>query len=162
ASAIAKMLEPGVPYSSAKRQLSLAYGYVPFHGTENMREFFRLYEEWLARLALDHSPRLFRHWAIREYCPGPYRGDIEFVDWPAHNIMPLGEARVLHIRAHNKSVRDWRFKTGTSLGVHIHYRIANVQGGGIAERAGLFDAVVAPGDSIGLELGIPRLPAGEY
>src|SRR5438046_594007 len=43
ASVMVKLLEPGVSLDAAKRQLGIAFGYVPYNGTENMRRFFALY-----------------------------------------------------------------------------------------------------------------------
>src|SRR4051812_47473852 len=79
ASVMVKLLEPGMSLAAAERQLGLAFGYVPYNGTENMRRFFDLYRDWLARLDSVHTPQLFRQFAGREYCPGPCRGRLEWL-----------------------------------------------------------------------------------
>ncbi len=161
ASVIVKLLEPGTAMSVAERQLSLAFGFVPYNGTENMRQFFDLYREWLDRQELAHSAELFRHWALREYCPGASRADIEFVDWPS--VWHAGDARLVRIRVANTSVHNWMLRPGVNLGVHARYRVDSADGKVLVdERAGLFDALVPPGRSIDLELGVPRLTVGEY
>src|SRR5262245_3831863 len=82
AAVMVKLLEPGVSLNAAERQLGIRFGYVPYNGTENMRRFFALYRDWLARLECVHSPQLFRQWAAREYCPGPCRGRLEWIEAP--------------------------------------------------------------------------------
>jgi Tyrosine phosphatase family len=161
AAVIVKLLQPGITLAGAERQLSLAFGYVPFNGTEHMRLFFDLYREWLDRLKLVHSPELFRHWASREYCPGACRGKVEFPDLPAS--WPAGRPRVVRVRVANSSVRTWVMRPGVNQGVHLRYRVDCLGGGNIvAERAGLLDAQVEPGQSIEFDLGVPALPRGDY
>ena len=70
---------------------------------------------------------------------------------------------MIRVRASNTSVREWRFRPGTFHGVHARYQVRDALGRvAIEERAGLFDATVAPGQAIELDLGIPPLPAGRY
>ena len=159
-----KLLEPGVSLATARRQLSLGFCYVPFNGTENMRQFFDLYEEWLAKLNLAHSPELFRHWALNEYCPGCCRGWLEPPpDLPANHRLKANCARTFQFRAHNTSIRDWHLTTATMQGFHLRYTVtASNHRTMLAEQAGLFDAVVRPGESVDLTVGIPALAPGAY
>ncbi len=100
AAAVVMLLQPGESLRAAERQLRLAYGYVPYNGTENMRRFLDLYREWLRKLRLQHSPALFRQWAAREYCPGACRAEIEPLDWPREpNPWPPNQGRTLHVRS---------------------------------------------------------------
>jgi hypothetical protein len=164
AAAIVKLLEPGVSAANARRQLSLAYGYVPFNGTENMRRFLFLYAEWLQSLEVQHSPELFRHWATREYCPGACRAQVEFLDWPpTYAAWPANKGRIIHVRIRNASIRTWVFRPGTNQGIYARYTVTDANGRVVLfESAGLFDKSVAPGDTIDLELGVPPLAAGRY
>jgi hypothetical protein len=164
AAVIVKLLEPGVSLDGARRQLGLLFGYVPFNGTEQMRRFFDLYEEWLERVKCVHSPALFRHWAERDYCPGQCRGWFEATsDFPKDSTLPAQRVLVLHVRAHNSSVRKWRFRPGSLQGEHARYQVLGGEGVVIFQaRAGLLDAIVAPGESIELDIGIPRLAPGLY
>ena len=159
-----KLLQPGVSLSAARRQLGLPFGYVPFNGTEQMLTFFDLYVEWLRAANFEHSPDLFRQWAMHEYCPQRCRGWLEpSADFPKDAALPSFHPCVLHVRAHNSSVREWRFRPGTLQGVHARYQVRASDGAVIfQERAGLLDATVAPGHSIDLDIGIPALSPGEY
>jgi protein tyrosine phosphatase (PTP) superfamily phosphohydrolase (DUF442 family) len=162
ASVMVKLLEPGVSLAAAERQLGLAFGYVPYNGTENMRRFFDLYRDWLVRLDCGHSPQLFHQWASREYCPGPCRGRLEWVDLP-RGQWAANDSRVLKVRAHNDSVESWVLRPGMNHGVHVRYNVYRGDGSSVfAGRAGQFDAAVAPGEAIDLKLGVPPLPPGRY
>jgi protein tyrosine phosphatase (PTP) superfamily phosphohydrolase (DUF442 family) len=163
AAALVKLLEPGVSMAEARRQLGLGYGYVPFNGTEAMLEFLDLYEEWLAGQKLVHSPELLRHWAQREYCPGPCRGRLETLgDFPT-SPLPANQSRTCHVRVHNSSVRTWRLTTAALQGFHLRYCVVGSDGQPVfSERAGLFDAIVPPGEAIDLIVGLPALPVGAY
>jgi hypothetical protein len=162
ASVMVKLLEPDVSLDAAERQLGIAFGYVPYNGTENMRRFFALYREWLARLECAHSPQLFRQWAAREYCPGPCRGWIEWLDLPRGSwVADIG--RVIHVRAHNDSVETWVLRPGMNHGLHVRYRVYRGDGSTVFEgRAGQFDGEVPVGQSIDLALGVPPLSPGRY
>jgi hypothetical protein len=164
ASMAAKLLEPGVSLRRAKRQLGLGFGYVPLNGTETMLKFVDLYEEWLRRVACAHSSELFRHWALCEYCPGACRGWVELADdAPKDACFSAQRAHTLHVRAHNTSVREWRLRPGTLQGLHARYQVCGDDGAPrFQEQAGLFDAVVPPGQSLELLIGIPALPPGHY
>jgi protein tyrosine phosphatase (PTP) superfamily phosphohydrolase (DUF442 family) len=164
ASTIVKLLEPGVSLGDAQRQLSLAYGYVPFNGTENMRRFLSLYREWLQTLDVQHSPELFRHWAMREYCPGVCRADVEFLDLPGeYTAWTPNVGHVVHVRVRNDSIRNWDFRPGTNQGIHARYSVIDASGNVVvSEKAGRYDAVVTPGESLELAVGVPPLAAGRY
>jgi hypothetical protein len=162
AAVLVKLLEPGVTLPEARRQLGLIYGYVPFNGTEAMRRFFDLYRDWLASIGCAHSPDQFRRWAMSEYCPGACRARVEWLDVPSGHWL-VEQPRVIRIRAHNTSVCAWQFRPGTGQGVHARFRVIAADGRVILdERAGLFDVVLPPGESIDLDLGVPPLPAGRY
>lgn len=160
ASVIVKLLEPGVSLRQARSQLSLAFGYVPFNGTEQMRRFFEFYGEWLEQRELVHSPEIFRHWATHEYCPGPCRAEMQFLGAP--ECWPVARRGTVRIRVTNSSIRDWMMRPGSNQGVHARYQIDCAAGQIVDERAGLFDARVAVGQAIELDLGVPPLPPGQY
>jgi hypothetical protein len=162
AAVMVKLLEPGVSLAEARRQLSLAFGYVPYNGTEYMDRFFDLYRDWLSRMDSVHTPELFRHWAQSEYCPGACRARVEWIDLPQGG-WPANQGRMVHIRAHNTSVSRWVFRPGTLMGVHARYRVTDSDGRVVTEElAGQFEATVDPGNSIELGLGVPPLRPGGY
>jgi hypothetical protein len=83
---------------------------------------------------------------------------------PATEIqVTAGEPMALHLRARNLSPEVWRLLPGTGTGVHVRFMVFDealtiVQ----VERAGLFKAEVAPGDSIDLTLAVAPLRPGNY
>ena len=129
-----------------------------------MDRFVDLYAEWLQSIGCAHSPDLFRHWAMVRYCPGACSGRIEpTADFPADARLAAGQVHRLRVNARNTSVRPWRLRTGTMQGVYARYSVVTEAGATVfAERAGLFDATVPPGEVVALTLGVPALPPGRY
>jgi protein tyrosine phosphatase (PTP) superfamily phosphohydrolase (DUF442 family) len=162
ASAIVQLLDPHASLADAEWQLSLAFGYIPFNGTEAMREFLRLYRDWLRQNELAHSSQVFRYWATVEYCPGPRRGMLlsqcgESLTRPAHRGIAVP------VRAVNTSIETWRLRRGLGWGVRVDYSLRDRRGNLVFRgRAGLFDTLVPPGESIELTLGLPPLDPGVY
>ena len=156
------LLKPGADYETARRQCSPRYGHVPIHAARAMDEFFDQYERWLIARAEAHSPAMFREWAAAHYCPGPARARLELVAGPT--TIELGRPTVFTVRAHNQSPEPWHFKAGTGAGVHAQYLVLGPAGAHVfADRAGLFDRTVAPGEFIDLRLPVPGLTApGRY
>lgn len=159
AAVMVRLLEPGVTFEEAMRHLGLGYGHVPFNGTQAMRRFYALYRDWLAAMGQQHSPMLFRQWAMVEYCPGRCRARVHWLDFPEGD-WPANRPIVVRVRARNTSIEPWPLKPGTNHGVHLRYRVSGATSfdGG----AGQFDALVAPGEFIDLEIGVPPLPPGDY
>jgi protein tyrosine/serine phosphatase len=163
ASAVALLLCTDLPYAEARRQLGLRYGHIALRRPANLDLFFDIYEGWLARNGLTHSRDVFRRWAEDEYCPGPCRAGLELLDPP--RSVPAGEPIAFRVRCHNLSDRPWRFCPWESGGVHATFVVSDLSGGSpqYMGRAGLFDAEVAPGDSIDLTLPVPaRRTPGRY
>lgn len=156
ASAVALLLCTDRPYDESRRQLGPRYGHVALRRTANLDLFFTLYEGWLARNGLTHSRDTFRDWAENDYCPGVCRAAVEPLD-PPRNV-PAGEPFAFRVRCRNLSERPWRFSPWESAGVHVQFTV-NDSGGTLRARgrAGLFDAEVAPGESIDLTLPLPAL-----
>jgi len=164
AAVVVRLLEPRTSLTEARMQLSLRYGYMPFNGTENVLQFIDLYEEWLQEQKLAHSPEVFRYWVKEQYCPGGCRAELELAPGrPKSTSLPAYKATTVTVRAFNKSNRPWRFRPGTWQGVHARYQITAADGTIMfQERAGLFDAIVHPGEAIDLTVGIPRLSPGKF
>jgi protein tyrosine/serine phosphatase len=163
AAAVVRLLERGTTLSEARLQLSLAYGYIPYNGTENVIRFLDLYQEWLQVQKLAHSPELFRYWATERYCPGACRARLQLCLSQLAPPIEVNHAITITLRAHNESIRLWQFRPGTWHGIHARYQITGKDGQVVfQERAGQFDAMVQPGEHIDLQLIIPRLPVGKY
>lgn len=161
ASAVAQLLHGDVELAQARSQLGPRYGHVPLGKTARLSSFFDLYEEWLDREGCEHAPAVFRRWAREGYCPGECRCRLELRE-PLTSV-PAGEPFIIAVRAHNTSVRPWRLKPGTLAGIHLVANLYNAQERSFGVwRAGRFDAVVAPGESIDLTLALPPLWPGRY
>jgi hypothetical protein len=156
ASAVALLLHSELPYEAARRQLGLRYGHVRLGRPANLDRFFDLYREWLGREGLAHSPDNFRRFATHDYCPGACRAVIEPLDLP--HAVPRGEPFAGRVRFRNTSVEPWRLRPGITCGIHAQFVVTNARGITVAlGKAGLFDAVVGPGESIDLTLPVPAL-----
>jgi len=162
ASVVALLLYTDVPYDVARRQLGLRYGHLALGRPANLDRFFTLYEEWLAHEGLSHSREQFRRWVMHDYCPGECRAVIEPLEIPAP--VPAGEPFGAKIRVHNTSIKPWHFQPSLSAGIHVTFVVQDAHGVPRATgRAGLFDGVVQPGQSIDLTLPVsPLWAAGRY
>jgi protein tyrosine/serine phosphatase len=163
AAVAAVILRTNATLAEARRHLGPGTGHLPIGRTKHIDEFFDLYEEWLAVEGRKHTPATFRHWACAAYCPAECRASVELCD-PAPLRMQAHYPGAVRVRLRNTSVRPWHLRPGTSAGVHARYMIlladrdVCVRDG----RAGLFDAVVRPGEQIELTLPMPGLAAGRY
>jgi protein tyrosine/serine phosphatase len=159
ASTVVKLLYEDTTLDEARGQLSLRYGHLPLGRTANIDRFFDLYAEWLAKQGVAHSHANFRRWATEDYCPGECRCRIELAAASGDVVAaprdrPFGVA----VRSTNTSVKPWRLRPGLNAGVHAIWNLTNAADQIIAEgRSGLFDAEVAPGETIDLTLSLPRL-----
>src|SRR5262249_47751275 len=123
--------------------------------------FFDLYVEWLHRQRQTHSRQMFRRWLEHDYCPGECRCTLVPLNVPTHLV--AGEPTAFRVRAHNTGTKPWHLRPGTNAGVHIGYILIDDQDNWLeAGRSGLFEAEVAPGQSIDLALVIPGLKEGYY
>jgi protein tyrosine phosphatase (PTP) superfamily phosphohydrolase (DUF442 family) len=65
----------------ARRQLWPRFGHFRFGRTAAIDEFFDQYDAWLAKENKSHSRETFRYWMLNDYCPGPARSHLEFVNY---------------------------------------------------------------------------------
>jgi hypothetical protein len=70
----------------------------------------------------------------------------------------------VRVRCTNTSVKPWRLRPGANAGVHASFVVQDAQDQCVAQgRAGLFHAVVPPGEAIDLTLAVGPLPGpGKY
>lgn len=157
---VARLLFTEADLPAARKELSLIHGHLPWGRPAAMLQFFDLYEDWLRGLNAKHSPDLFRRWAQKEYCPGPFRAHMEPIAAPQ---LAAGTPGPIRLRVRNDSVRTWRLTPGTTSGVHLEFRVHDAAGRQVHHgQAGLFAALVAPGESVDLTLSIGALPPGAY
>lgn len=155
ASALVLLLAGETPPAQAYRQLGPRYGHVAFGRTAFLDRFLELYREWLASQGREHSASTFRQWVTREYSPDGFRCRIEPLDMP-DRAWPMGYAMPVRVRFHNTGTRAWQFRKASNVGMHAGFVVMDVLGRQLANgRAGLFDAEVAPGESIDMTLILP-------
>jgi hypothetical protein len=154
--AIVLLLQTDTSLAEARRQLGLRYGHLALGRPANLDCFLDLYAGWLRRQGLEHSPAVFRRWVEQDYCPGPCRCTLEWLDPPSP--LPRGRPVARRVRVHNTSPETWHLSPDTEAGIHLtctltderlHYRWMG--------RAGLFRAEVPPGGTIDLTLALPAL-----
>lgn len=154
AAAVALLLQSDADLKTALRQVSPRFAHLPILGTREMDRFFEMYEDWLRSSARTHSSELFRHWARNVYTPDPAPARLELLD--PLPMLRVGQPLTLRMRATNLSNAVWEFKTGTCAGVHARYVVMDPKGQVIGlHRAGRFEATVAPGKFIDLEIPLP-------
>jgi hypothetical protein len=165
ASAIALLLASDTPLPAARAQVGLRFGHISLGRTGWIDAFFDLYADWLAGRGWEHTPARFRRWAVQEYCPDCCRCAFEV---PPPVLSPLrvlpGLSFAFGVRCRNTSVRPWRMRPDRNAGVHAAFTLLDFRGRIVSDgRAGLFEATVAPGDSIDLTLAVHApLTPGRY
>jgi protein tyrosine/serine phosphatase len=170
AAVMAVLLRTDASLAEARRHLGPRSGHLPFGKTGHIDRFFDLYEEWLRDEGEEHSPDRFRAWVRERYCPAEGRADIALLEPlapPAEGRpvlpTPAGKGRLLKVRCRNTSLRAWRFQPGSNAGVHLWAYLLDRDERPIrTDRAGLFHAVVAPGEHLDLTIPLPPLPPGRY
>jgi protein tyrosine phosphatase (PTP) superfamily phosphohydrolase (DUF442 family) len=162
ASTVATLLYTDATLNQACRHLGICYGHVPIGKCGQLERFFDLYREWLQQRHQQHSPEVFRLWLTEGYCPGECRCELSLVQPPTW--VPADKAFTLTLRAHNNSIKPWRLCAASNAGIHAAFLVYDERNLEVAQgRAGLFDAEVAPGESIDLTLVVPPIKtAGHY
>jgi protein tyrosine phosphatase (PTP) superfamily phosphohydrolase (DUF442 family) len=163
ASAVVLLLQPGVTPAQALRQLGPRFGHVPLWHTGSLDAFFILYEDWLRDQGREHSPDVFRDWVRTHYRPGQCFCTFEKCPRVLGPVPP-GRPQAVPVRVRNDSRQAWHFRPVDNAGVHLGFILYDRAGKKVAQgRAGLFDAEVAPGQSIDLTVVLPGIPkAGSY
>jgi protein tyrosine phosphatase (PTP) superfamily phosphohydrolase (DUF442 family) len=161
ASAIVLLLQDGVSFAQARRELGIRYGHLSFGKTGYLDRFFDLYETWLRDEGKEHAPEVFRHWVLSEYRGGWCAGGVERVELlgKATAGKPIG----FRVGLHNRSAAAWQFKPTLNAGVHVFYRLFDSSGLPVGEgRAGFLEATVPPGARFEVTMVVPPQPAGTY
>jgi hypothetical protein len=154
--AIVLLLQTDASLAQARWQLGLRYGHIALGRPANLDWFLDLYAGWLRRQGLEHSPAAFRRWVEQDYCPGPCRCTLEWLDPPGP--LPRGRPVARRVRAHNTSPETWHLCPDTGAGIHLTFTITDERFHYHAVgRAGLFRAEVPPGGSIDLTLALPAV-----
>jgi hypothetical protein len=163
ASAVAVLLLTDRTPKEASRQLGLRYGHVALGRPATLDRFLDLYADWLRAQGCEHSRAAFRHWVLNEYRAGTCAAAIELLS-PRPLRVPCGRPAAVRVRARNLGVEAWHFRPTADAGVHVGFHVWDAKDVQVAmDKAGLFDAVVQPGESIEVTLVVPPLPRpGRY
>jgi hypothetical protein len=142
--------------AQGRGQLGPRFGHIPLGKPRYLNCFLDLYAEWLQSQGQPHSQALLRRWLEHEYCPAECRCELTPIEVP--RFVRPGEPSAVRIRVKNTSIKAWRFCPATTSGIHAGYILADRWGHCLtAGRAGLFDAEVAPGESIDLTFALPGI-----
>jgi len=162
AAAIVLLLQSDQTFNSARKQLGLRHGHVALGNTEFLDQFFDFYADWLRARDTEHSPAVFRHWLLYEYCPAECRCALAWLAQPMN--VRRGEPFSARIRALNTSTQSWHLRPGLNAGVHAAFILFDPSDRQIATgKAGLVDAQVQPHQSIDITVPLPALKAkGRY
>jgi protein tyrosine phosphatase (PTP) superfamily phosphohydrolase (DUF442 family) len=160
-SAIVQLLEPGITPAQAWYQYSPRFGHVAIGSTANVDAFFDFYTAWLRDHQQTHCPATFKQWIRQHYCPGPCRAVLSVAE--PILVRSAQQPSLLTVEARNDSLQPWHFKAGSGTGVHVRAVIAGTSTQYLQMvKAGLFDATVAPGERIVVQVPVPALAAGRY
>jgi protein tyrosine phosphatase (PTP) superfamily phosphohydrolase (DUF442 family) len=155
ASVLYLLLETDAGLVQARRQLGLRFGHVSMSQTAAMDQFFDLYEDWLRSVHLAHTSERFRHWVLHGYRGGGYGYHLDSIVWRKNDIkvaQPFG----VQVRVRNTGWKPWRFQPIGSGGFKAGFSLRDDQELEVATGyAGLFDAMVQPGETIDLTLPVP-------
>jgi hypothetical protein len=147
-------------------QLAIRYGHVALGRPAALDDFFDLYTAWLHEHGTEHTPATFRRWVFDEYRGGHACAWERF----ERTSGPLrrGEPIVYQVRVRNTGAGTWRLSP-LSSGTHLAVAVSEAAAARTADKeaikgkAGLFDARVAPGESIDLTVIVPPIhKAGRY
>ncbi len=157
ASAIGLLLLTDTGLTEAGRQLGIRYGHVRLGRPAHLDQFLDLYVAWLRARGREHSRAVFRHWLLHDYRAGPCHAAIELLSPRPLTVRP-GRPAAVRVRARNLGVEPWHFRPTVNAGVHVGFHLWDEQDRQVGmDKAGLFDAVVRPGESIELTLPLPGL-----
>ena len=162
ASALVLLLQGEVTFAEARRQLGPRYGHARIGRPAYLDQFLDSYGVWLEKKNRIHSPAAIREWLNHGYVPENLRCHLEPSNLPEH--IPVGTPSSIHIRAENTGSKSWRLRPGTNAGTHLRYLLWDPDGSLVTEeRSGLFEATVAPQQSVDLVLSVPApQKAGRY
>lgn len=161
-SAMAMLLYTDATLDEARRQLLPRYGHWPVARTANMDRFFDLYQQKLSDEGGTHSPDRFRRWVLTEYCPGPARSQLSWVNAPPAEVK-ADTPFTVSVRCANRSDTAWQMKPGQFAGIHVCYAVYGEKPPAAWEgRAGLRNETVPPGGSTVVPVPVGRLKPGKY
>lgn len=157
------LLKTQTPPEEAVKELSLRYMHLPWGRTGNLDNFLTWYQQWLKETNRSHNPLALKEWLTEVYVPGYAKATYTPVE-PRSWDIPQNTARNLVLRVKNHSQRTWDLSPGINAGIHLFWYVLDRDHKVVhAGLSGLFDATVAPGESIDLSIPIhANLAPGEY
>ena len=150
-------------YAGAHYQLSLRYGHMPIGKAPVLDRFMKLYADWLDETQQEHAPANFRYWVLNEYQGGWCDARFEKVE-RLYDGPRVGQSLQYKVVVRNTSRTPWQFRPTRTAGYHVTFKVLDERQMTVSEgRAGMLDAVVAPGEKIEVVMIVPPLVrAGRY
>jgi hypothetical protein len=157
AAAMVLLLQTALPLEDACGQLGCRYGHVAVGRTAQLDQFLVFYADWLKGHGQQHSPAVFRHWALHEYRPGSCWSELTFLNEPPAQVR-RDASTALYLRVRNASLLPWRLRPLSTAGVHLGCHIYDDKDTIVdVVKSGLRDATVLPGASADFTLVVPPL-----
>jgi protein tyrosine phosphatase (PTP) superfamily phosphohydrolase (DUF442 family) len=154
---IIMLLQDGVSFAEARRQLGPRYGHVRIARTSYLDDFCDLYAAWLKEGGREHTPAVFRDWLQNHYRGGHCSCVFEKMPTFAKPL-PLGRPTAVPVRLRNDSGQVWHFRPTDNAGVHLGMILFDAAGKKVSyTRAGLLEADVGPGQCIELTAVLPAV-----
>jgi protein tyrosine phosphatase (PTP) superfamily phosphohydrolase (DUF442 family) len=166
ASVLARMALGGASFDEARTELSLWYGHVPFGPASEIGGIFDQYHDYRRTNPLggEGSDWVdFERWAREIYVPYVYSAAIEAAGFPPET--GSGERMDVHVRARNESPGAWVLTADEARGVKLGVKLLDSASASWIDydRHGHRDQVIAPGETLTLDVAIWAPPApGEY
>lgn len=154
AAAMVRLLRTDATLAEARTELGLRTGHWRWGSAGAMGRTLDLYESWLAKDGVAHSPERFRRWATSEYAKAVPRQQVTSAE-------RLGEPRVGASLAYRVTYRNdgpapWRFRSIPRAGTEVGLYVNGLDDGFAAElRFGHFEREVAPGESLEVVVPLP-------
>jgi hypothetical protein len=155
AAAVYMLLETDATFAEARGQLGLRYGHVSLGRTALMDLFLDLYADWLRANGKEHTRDRFRHWVLHEYRGAGFDYRIETFAGPTASLK-VGEPLGFQVRVRNTGQKSWHLRPVTTGGFKLGFCLRDQREIEVTTGyAGLFDAVVPPGDALDLAVVVP-------
>jgi len=163
AAAVYMLLETDATFAEARRQLGMRYGHVALGRTALMDQLLDFYQDWLRAEHKEHARALFRHWVLHEYHGAGYDYRIESLVCATASLK-TGEPMGFEARVRNTGSKPWQLRPVTTGGMKLGFCLRNDKEMEVTTGyAGLFDAVVSPGEAVTLAVIVPAVArAGRY
>ena len=153
ASALLGILRLGQDLPTARRSLSIRYGFVPYGPFTGVTDALRSYEDWLARQRLAATRDTLVRWVHEGYAPYGYGARLRPVQTP-EEARPKERLKII-VDVENVSDSTWPRRTDPGSAIRLGLRVARASGSPVGEfRGDVLPHDVPPGGTVRLSLDV--------